>query len=425
MLARQNLPSLAALSLSLFGLGAGALACGSSEVDIPSADGGASTDAPPSTTTDGATPAEAGVDGALGCVRTPAAPDRARKVVISHPFLESGTKAKDFEVLDLSATGVLTRPSAPVTFTMGTALEAPIVFTPDGEVGLVAQDDGTIGAFRMPAGGGPPVVVHAAFDGGFFAGSIVLAPDGAHAWVLDSNVSKNGGGVYQIAIGCDGTLSSLGLVVPGGGAAAMALLPGDPTKALLAATQAYQSPAGTDVHLVDLANHKTLASVKPFGDSEAIVSSVAIMPDGKHALVADNGVNVGSRMAVVRLTPTFTGLGLLETPFPGAVVASPFGNTAIVLNGDSTDQIHVLSYDGTKDKPFVITGELAYKFAKPQIPTSASMIEQGKLRGVVFVGENLAVRQLAFDTTGKVTDSAKLPFPDAIANIVGVVGVQP
>jgi hypothetical protein len=421
MLARSTIWPLVALSLGLLGLGA--LACGSSDTDIAPADAGSSTDGPSTDTPDGTT-GDAGVDGAKGCVRVPAAADRARKVVISHPFLEAGSKAKDFEVLDLSPDGVLTRPTVPVTFTMGTALEAPVIFTPDGAVGLVAQDDGSIGVFRLPAVG-PPVVVHAAFDGGFYAGPIVLAPDGATAWVLDSNVGKNGGGVYQIAIACDGTLTSLGLVVPGGGASAMALLPGDPSKAVLAAKQAFQSPAGMDVHLVDLANHMTLASVKAFGDLESIVSSIAIMPDGKHALVADDGINIGSRMAVVRLTPSFTGLSLLETPNPATVVASPFGDTAIVLNGDSTDQIHLLSYDGSKDPPFVITGELAYNFAKPQIPTTASMITQGKLRGTVLVGENLAVRQLAFDKSGKVTDVAKLPFPEGIANIVGVVGVQP
>lgn len=205
----------------------------------------------------------------------------------------------------------------------------------------------------------------------------------------------------------------------------MTLLPGDPTKALLAATKAFQSPANTDVHLVDLNAHSLIGSAAGFGDMDAIVSSIAIMPDGKHALVADNGVVTGSRMAVMRLTPGVAPLSILQTPYPAAVVASPFGNAAIVLNDDSTDEIHVLSYDATKPAPFVITGELAYKFPKPQIPITASMIERGTLRGTVLIGENIGVRKVVFAASGAVTDAQKLSFPDGIPNVVGVVGVQP
>ncbi|MDB4935656.1 MAG: hypothetical protein JWP87_2628 [Labilithrix sp.] len=364
-------------------------------------------------------------DGATGCVRTIAAADRPRKVVVSHPFVASGMKGKEYEVLDLAVDGTLTRPTTPVTFAMGTALNAPIVFTPDGEVGLVAQDDGSIGVFRLPANGAP-AVVHAAFQGGFYAGGIVLAPDGSHAWVLDSNTGPNGGGVYEVVIACDGTLMSRGLVIPGGGATAMALLPTDPTKALLAARKAFQSPANTDVHLVDLAAHTLIGSAAAFGDTDAIVSSVAIMPDGKYALVADDGVTVGSRMAVMSLVPAVAPVAVLPTPYPAAVVASPFGNAAIVLNDDSTDEIHTLSYDATKPAaPFVITGELAYAFPKPQIPVTAALIDRGALRGTVLIGENVGVRRVVFAASGAVTDAQKLSFPDGIPNVVGVVGVQP
>jgi DNA-binding beta-propeller fold protein YncE len=231
--------------------------------------------------------------------------------------------------------------------------------------------------------------------------------------------------VYEIAIACDGTLVSHGLVIPGGGATAMTLLPGDPTKALLAARKAFQSSANTDVHLVDLAAHSLIGSAAAFGDMDAIVSSIAIMPDGKYALVADDGVTVGSRVAVMSLVPGVAPVSILPTPYPAAVVASPFGNAAIVLNDDSTDEIHVLSYDATKPAPFVITGELAYKFPKPQIPVTAATIDRGALRGTVLIGENIGVRRVVFAASGAVTDTQKLSFPDGIPNVVGVVGVQP
>jgi DNA-binding beta-propeller fold protein YncE len=126
----------------------------------------------------------------------------------------------------------------------------------------------------------------------------------------------------------------------------MALLPTDPTKAVLAATAATDSTINQDVHLIDLALGKRIASASAFGDGKAIVASVAVAPDGKFALLADNGLNAGSRLAAVAVSPSaLTAAGsLLTTPYPDGVAISPYDNSAFVLNDDSTDQIHLLSY---------------------------------------------------------------------------------
>lgn len=417
-------PSLVS-SVSIFALALSIASCGSSsDGGVATSDGGADS---PSSIDGGANDASPEADApSNACPRNPAPADRARKVVVSHPFgVVAGEKAKLFEVLDLSASGTLTRPSVPVTFSMGTALNAPIVFTPDGEIALVAQDDGSIGVVRIAANGAPEVI-HAAYKQGFYAGAVVVGVDGTRAWILDANTANNGGGVYEVTIGCDGKLSGAKLVVTGGTANAMALMPGDPTKAVLAAGAAFDSPTGNDVHLVDLGPRTRASSSAPFGDTDGIASSVAVTTDGKYALVADNGAIKGNRVAVVKIGPPMAPVGVLSTPFPAAVVMSPFGNAAIVLNDDSTDQIHVLKYDSANTTmPFTITGELAYKFGKPQIPVTASVIERGALKGTTFVGENVAVRQLTFDASGGVTDTAKLVFNGDNTSIVGVVGVQP
>jgi len=371
-------------------------------------------------------PTDSSSDAPATCPRTPAAADRPRRVIVSHPFsATTGKKAPLFEVLDLSADGTLTRPVAPVIFSMGPALAAPIVFTPDGEIGLVAQDDGSVGVVHLPATGAPEVI-HAAFQQGFYAHSIVVATDGTRAYILDSSTSNNGGGVYEVPIGCDGKLGTPSLVVSGGKANAMALLPTDPTKAVLAAGKAFDSPSGQDAHLVDLLSRARVGGAGAFGDSDAIASSVAVTPDGKYALIADDGVFTGDRVAVVALTPQIAPVSVLHTPFPAAVVISPFNNAAIVLNDDSTDEIHVMTYDAANSAaPFAITGELPYVFGKPQIPVTASTIDRGKLKGTVFIGENLAVRQLTFNAGGTVSDTAKLSLGAGNTSIVGVVGVQP
>jgi DNA-binding beta-propeller fold protein YncE len=243
-------------------------------------------------------------------------------------------------------------------------------------------------------------------------------PSGARAWVIDEDTAANGGGVYELAIGCDGSLSSKGLAIAIAPAHAMALVPSDPNKAVVA--------SNGDLYVVDLATKKSGASGKPFGDDNALPSSVAVTPDGKYALVADDNVNGGNRIAWASLGATIGTGAPLSTPFPAAVAISAFGNGAIVLNDDSTDQIHVLTYDGANaTTPFVIKGELAYKFGKPQIPVTVASIARGNLKGRAFIGENIAVRELTFGANGDVTDTQKLDFTGDNTRIVGVVGVQP
>ena len=79
-----------------------------------------------------------------GCHATPLAADRARKVVLSHPYDDQGNASKDFEVFDLDAAGKLTEPK--VHFSLGTTSEGVIAMTPDGAIGIVAEGiDGTLG----------------------------------------------------------------------------------------------------------------------------------------------------------------------------------------------------------------------------------------------------------------------------------------
>lgn len=332
-------------------------------------------------------------------------------------------------MLDLSARGLLTRPSPTVTFNMGTGMDYPVMFTRDGVTGLVSQDDGSIGVFNLRPGGAVEVV-HAAYTGGFYAGGLLLSEDSSSVYVLDADVRAHGGGVYELGLACNGSLlGPAALVVPGAGATAMALVPGRPDVALLAATAAFDSPPLADTHLVDLVRRARIASAPAFGDGAAIVSAVAVAPDGTHALIADDGMEAGNRLAAVSLTATNVSRvgGLLVTPSPDDVAVSPFDNAAFVLNGDSNDQIHVLSYAaGSATAPFVITGELVYKFPPPQIPTTASVIRRGALTGAAFVGEVSAVRQLQFTAGGGVEDAAQLVFPGGgLDTIVGVVGVEP
>jgi hypothetical protein len=408
----------------LAGIAIGANACGSSDdASNPAANDAGENDA---SVADGDI-GDAGSSGDGGACARVADPtdDHVRTVLISHPFDATGNAASLFEMLSLGADGTLTRPTPNVIFSMGPASAAPIVFTPDGKVALVAQDDGTIGVVRIDASG--PVVVHAAFKGPFYAGAITMDPSGARAYVLDADTANNGGGVYQVDIACDGSLTSRGLVVPGGTANQMAFVPST-SRAFLAAGGAFDAPDGSDSDLVDFggATPSLVASGSGFVDGGAIVSSVAIMPDGKFALAADDGIIVGNRIAAIAL-PSLENAGILATPNPAAVFASPFDNAALILNSDGTDAIRFATYAPDAGAPFSLVGEIAYVNAKPQLPSFGAVIGRGTLKGRVLIAENVAVRQVAFEPDAGVVDLTLLSFDadGGLDQIVGVIGVAP
>lgn len=388
--------------------------CGSSESSesTPSVDSAVAVDGetPDSATSDSA-------DAPVSCPRTPKA-DGPRKVVVSHPFDTAGKKTGAMEVLDLAVDGKITRSGK--TFSLGAAAFEPIVFTPDGELGFVGEDDGTIGAFRADG-----TVIHAAFKGKFYAGKLVVDPSGQRLLAMDSNTQENGGGIYAFDIGCDGTLTEKGKVVAAKTWQVMQFL-GD-GRALVAGGPGLGSPDTVDAHLLSWgASPSLVASTAPFGDRDAIPSWMDVTPDKKLALVADNGILAGSRVAVFEIgDTTLKPLQVIPLDNPAVVIASPFGNAALVMSSDGKDGFTLLKKTGPATAPFVNAGKLAYANGKPELPSVAAMIGRGALNGRVLVAENLAVRSLQFDADGTVTDVAKLTYGSGLDNIVGSIGVQP
>ena len=377
-----------------------------------------------SSTTDGEEGAAPLTEDATSCNNgaLPAA-DRTRKVVVSHPF---GTDPAVYEVLNLSASGTLTKTGK--KFSMGQANSfAPIVFTPSGKIGLATQQDGTIGVFRFETNGSV-TVVNKAWSGGFYANAITMDPSGTKAYAVDSDTVENGGGVWQIAIGCDGTLTTTARTVTGGGATAMSLVPTNKKNAVLYANSAGASEPTSNAFLVDVG--VTPATVKvggdAFGDQVAHSSAIGVTLDGKYALIGDDGITAGDRLSVVDTT-YMKHRQLFTTRAPFAIVMSPWGNAAIVVNGDDADEISTLRYNpANEDAPFTQTGDIAYTLPRPSLPGAAVQIERGTLKGRVLVAELLAVRQVKFTSAGDVKDVSQLKWPDTDnGQIIGTVGIQP
>jgi hypothetical protein len=376
---------------------------------------------------DGLAPDIAPADGGNPCPRLPGPDDYTRKVVVARPYNASGQKASVFSVLTLPVSGKLADTGQ--TFSLGSrASSGEIVFTPDGEVGLVALENGTVGVFTFDAAG-QVQVIHPALQTAGYTTRVVMGLDGQRAYLLSAQWRNNGGGVYSVKINCDGSLTDEGLVAASKLPYTMALLEGQP-RALVVADDILSSQAGHDVHLLGLgASWSVLAGVDGFGDDEAIVSNAALTADQRFLLVADISVfssTAGNRVAVVEILANnqLKAVQVLKPlTDPASVVASPYNNAALVLNGEG-NAITVLDYMPQVSPPFKVRGPLAAS-SKPLLPIDAVMVGRGALKGRVLVTENTAIRQVQFEASGQVSESELFSLGSGYTAIPGAIGIQP
>ncbi|MEN9799937.1 MAG: hypothetical protein RL653_3634 [Pseudomonadota bacterium] len=403
-------------------------ACGA---PAPSTDGGVVADAgtvdagstAPSMP-DGGSALDAGVVDS-GCVRPLAPPDAPRLVAVSHPFpADGGSRDNRYELFTLASDGTLAPRGE--EFRMGRASVASgfITFTPDGKVGLSPQDDGSLGVFRVEEDGGV-TVVHAAWQGGFSAGQVLMDPTGTRAWVTDFNVQGNGGGLYAVDIGCDGSLSNPRKVLAGNNASAAAWLePGG--RALVASRSLGSSPLQQDLHLADLDAGTVLSSTTAFPDRDAIPPTVSVSADGRWVALPDTSFFVPQqRVAFLELVGGApVERQVLPVDSPAGVAFSPFGGGGLLVQSDGTDAYRRVTSSGSG---FTISSNtLTYAHGRPQLPTPPVLLERGALRGRVLVGELDALRQLQFQPDGSITDVSKTKVSGTgPAQVVGSIGVSP
>jgi hypothetical protein len=366
----------------------------------------------------GESPSQDAAPDAATCVRAPASPDRVRHVVVGHPYADGSTKSNVWEVLDLSAAGELSRPGR--TFTMGRAITGELTFTLDGAIGVAAQEDGSVGVFKIDAEG-VPTVLHAAFKGAFYAARVTTAPDGS-IYVLDDQWRENGGGIYKLSIDCDDNVTDGGLVAASKLPSAIAFLPGG--SAIVSAADIATSPMGAEAHLLVWGDSPTYTtSTDAFADDEAIVGGAALTADNQWFMIGDTSsfASVPNRVAAVPVTST--GFGTVEmipdVEDPLTLIADPARLQVLAVSGFG-DALFVLDRPSTTWRKTEVT----YSGAKPQLPGGAVMIRSGTLAGRVLVAENLGVRQVRFTASG-VEDLGLFSLGSGIENSTGAIGVTP
>lgn len=361
------------------------------------------------------------------CVRDPRPVDGPRFGVVSHPFAAGGGQSDVYEVFAIDATGVIAMTGE--TLSMGRSTSDTIAFTIDGQIGVVAQTDGSLGVFALDASG-VPTVIETGYEGEFYASEVRMDGGGSRVMVLDGEFRNIGGGVYSVAIDCDGNLIEEGLL-------AASQLPGDVAdvgdagRRLIPADDILDSPAGFDVHLIDVTAGAAewIAGANLFGTQDAIVSDAAVTSSGEFALVGDNcGFCDGdNRVAVAAISGDSIEHVQTITPFedPYDLVSSPFDDRVLVISGFG-NAVFELVPSGNAAAPYGEPVEMSYTGSPPQLPGNPVMIERGSLEGLVFLPENLGVRRIQFEAAGTAaTDLGLFSFGTGTESIVGSVGVQP
>ena len=361
-----------------------------------------------------------------GCRSTPAPEDSVRAVVVSHPFSESGN-ARTWELLQLASDGTMSRPG--VTWEMGRATEGEVVFTPDGQVGLVPQENGSLGVFTVS---GTTVSVRETDFGrqDFFASAVVVEPSGERAWVVDDSLRNNGGGLHEITIDCStGAVAVTGRVLPADRADALLLHPEEGGLGLIVASDVLDLTGPIDAAMVRLEGEgEAFGGIGLFPDTQASRSAAAWTHDTEHVLVTDNSTTstVDNRIGVGRVTEAGLEAVQVLAPVqdPWDVETSPFDDVALVSSrlGDAVFQV---TYDAAADPPFALAGEVAYTGSPPARPKHMQSIDRGSLAGTVLLAETQGVRQLSFAGSGSVTDGGLYSLGTGRTNIVGAFGVQP
>lgn len=302
-----------------------------------------------------------------------------------------------------------------------------ITFTPDGELGLVPLDRGKLAVFRLDSDGNA-TVVDAGIATTFYTDNIVMDPSGDRAWVIDSNTRENGGGIYEIAIGCDGKVTERGLIAAAKSPGGLALIANGERAVVPAREVLTGSTPGDDVHLLDWSATPALrGGADAFGDDDSSSSGFAVSHDEKTAFLGDSSAFGTNRVGIVTISDTdITPLTVIpDITDPSGIAASPYGDVAIVTSSQPPNEgIYVLDKGGANGT-WRKRGAVAYMGAAAKLPGDVVTIDRGQLAGSVIVSELSTVRRLMFRANGNVDDTGSLAFGDGLENIGGAIGVTP
>ncbi len=373
------------------------------------------------------------------CRRAPELED-TRAIVAARPYLDDGSPGTSYEVFTLDLQGVVM--STGRDFDMGRAIDGKIHFTPDGEVGVVRQEDGSLGIFKLDANHNVTVI-----DPGYvglqakvnpsqarYFSTVTMLRDGSGLIATNGSWRNVGGSVWYIPLDCVTGLPGQEVQIAESKLARhVQQLHGNDGQLVVASHDILAPMVREDAHLLDIhapTMPTLLGSARIFMDDDATMTAMAISENDKHVLLGDSnlfgGPTTNHRVGVFEITPN----GLIARNIisdildPADIVVSPHHNAAIVSSFEG-NKLVVLDYEPNNvTTPFTPNGEVRTTNAT-LLPSTMVMVRRGALNGVVVVAENTGIRTLQFMPSGDVLELHQANFGQDLSDIIGAIGVQP
>lgn len=320
-------------------------------------------------------------------------------MVVSHPFKNSGSKSNLFEVLEWKS-GIISKTGH--FFQMECVTDGTIIFIEDGQWGIVAQDRGSVGIFRLSSTGKPTVVKPAFHLNKCYASRIIADPKNiSRVFILDGD---SVGGIYALRISTSGDVIDEGLYMP-------AVLPVNLIFPAVGDGSALLIGMNGVILIINWPSKAILFNISAFKDNNAIVSTATLTYDQRYLVVLDDNTVTGhTRLAVLWVDVTTNLLSRVQLitrgiKDPTSIVCSPYnnamlmtscqGNAIVLLSYNVFNTTHPLNNEG----PIIVSGEA------PQLPTTIiAMYGTNGNSARVLVSELLGVRQIEFTSVGGARD---------------------
>ncbi|MCB9541623.1 MAG: hypothetical protein H6703_04140 [Myxococcales bacterium] len=396
---------------------------------LPTLDAEADAEADAAVDADADAEADAAVDAGPGVETDPCGralhpdPDRPRVAVVGFPFgAEPGVDGTTLGFFAIGDDGHLT----PVGERLDVATRPlRLRFLPSGDYLVVLGEDGIIHTVAMAGDDAPAIVDSIALPGAGWA-DLVVDPDGEHLHVTRRDVGDDSG-VYSVAIGCGATLEPLADHLSLRLADTLALMPGDPDRAVLIGGQTAFAPFDMrDTRLIerrDDGGWRERAAFDLWGDF-IDTFGIAIAPDGRTALVpngspiSDEGGQVmvlGIEGDALRERQRIAGMDDARAAW------FHHKGTALVTRLEP-GRVSVLVEEPAG---YAVVDELRYG-----LPEDLAMVQRGALDGLVVLPAVSAATgsqmvTLWVDGAGVVEEIAVLPLAEGGLNIPGAVAVAP
>jgi hypothetical protein len=334
-------------------------------------------------------------------------PEQTQLIFYSTPYDSSGGQSERWFFGTVEENFIVEVDSLDI----GRSILNTISFTPDGMLGYIATQDGSIQGISIDSNDVPTLLPENNWSD-VYASSVVVDSTGENLWIVDPNWPENGGGVYICAISCDGTLSPPERIMESKNAHRLLIL--DKEKILLTAKEA-QGEQG-DLFIIEDGSVEHAYTL--FTQGDAIHSAASVNRERTQVLIGENSEFSGmdNRLASYSLTtenqdeitPFLDPVDILSHPNDiGFLIVSGYGNRIEFMNGE----------DFSREEP-------SYEGQKPQLPGRAVMGLES-----IFLAENQGVRMLTWSDAG-VQDNGILPIQtqrdvEGFEAIIGGLGIRP